>query len=89
MGSAESRQVNELLEAILCGREGKVTRLLQKEPKLAKCEFYGGVTNPMCRGTYLGHRNIVALLLKNGADVNACSRDKRSPLIWASFRDNC
>ena len=88
MGGAESKLVNELLDAILCGREGKVARLLKKEPKLAMCEFYGGVTNPVCRASYLGHRNIVSLLLKYGADVNKQSQDLRSPLIWAAFRDN-
>ena len=63
--------------------------MLKKNPKLANCEFYNGVTNPMCRATYLGHRNIVSLLLKYGADVNKRSQDLRTPLIWAAFRDNC
>ena len=88
MGGAESKMINELLDAILCGREGKVARLLKKEPKLAMCEFYGGVTNPICRATYLGHRNIVSLLLKYGTDINKTSQDQRTPLIWAAFRDN-
>ena len=62
--------------------------MLKNNPKLAKCSFYKGVTNPMCRATYLGHRNIVGLLLKFGADVNHRSSDERTPLHWAAFRDN-
>ena len=62
--------------------------MLKKYPKLALCEFYNGTTNPVCRATYLGHRNIVGLLLKYGADVNKRSSDQRTPLIWAAFRDD-
>jgi ankyrin repeat protein len=62
--------------------------MLKKNPKLALIEFYNGTTNPMCRATYMGHRNIVSLLLKYGADINKRSSDQRTPLIWASFRDN-
>ena len=88
MGGSQSRLVNEFLEAILCGRDGKVSKMLKKYPKLAQCEFYNGTTNPMCRATYLGYRNIVALLLKYSADVNVRSSDQRTPLHWATFRDN-
>ena len=42
----------------------------------------------MCRATYLGHRNIVQLLLKYKADINKPSQNKRTPIIWASFREN-
>ena len=62
--------------------------MLKKNPKLALCEFFDGTTNPVCRATYMGHRNIVSLLLKYGADINKRSSDSRTPLIWASFRDN-
>jgi ankyrin repeat protein len=80
--------VNYFLEAILCGKDGQVAKMLKKYPKLALCEFYNGTTNPVCRATYLGHRNIVGLLLKYGADVNKRSSDQRTPLIWAAFRDD-
>ena len=62
--------------------------MLKKHPKLALCDFYGGTTNPVCRATYLGHRNILSLLLKYGADINKRSADQRTPIIWAAFRDN-
>tara|TARA_B110001450_G_C17155245_1_gene292923 strand:+ start:70 stop:435 length:366 start_codon:yes stop_codon:yes gene_type:complete len=76
------------LEAILCGQDGQVAKMLKKHPKLALCEFYNGTTNPVCRATYLGHRNILSLLLKYGADINKRSGDQRTPVIWAAFRDN-
>lgn len=88
MGSDQSRVRDSFLEAILCGRDGAVAKMLKKHPELAQCEFYNGTTNPVCRATYLGHRNIVMLLLKHGADVNKRSSDQRHALIWASFRDN-
>jgi len=65
-----------------------VANLLKDYPQLANCTFYNGTTNPMCRATFLGHRNIVSLLLKYGADINARSSDSRTPLIWAAWRNN-
>jgi uncharacterized protein len=62
--------------------------MLQKQSNLATCEFYNGTTNPVCRATYLGHRNILSLLLKYGADVNKACSQQRTPLIWAAFRGN-
>ena len=45
-------------------------------------------TNPMCRAGYLGHINIISLLLKYGGDINQRSSDGRTALMWASFRNN-
>ena len=45
-------------------------------------------TNPICRAAYLGHKNLVSLLLKYGADINLRSSDGRTPLMWAAFRNN-
>ena len=36
----------------------------------------------------MGHRNILSLLLKYGADINKRSGDQRTPVIWAAFRNN-
>lgn len=88
MGSGESRQVGYFLEAILCGRENQVAKMLKQYPALANCEFYNGTTNPICRATYLDNRNIISLLLKYDADINKRSSDGRTSLMWAAFRDN-
>lgn len=45
-------------------------------------------TNPMCRATFLGYKNIVVILMKHGADVNQCSENGRTPLMWAAYRNN-
>jgi uncharacterized protein len=42
----------------------------------------------MCRAAYLGHRNIVQLLIKFKANINKPSADGRTPLMWAAWRDN-
>ena len=42
----------------------------------------------MCRAAYLGHQNVAAILLKNGADINIRSSDGRTPLIWTAFRNH-
>jgi ankyrin repeat protein len=42
----------------------------------------------MCRAGYLGHTNVVSLLLKYGGDINLRSSDGRTALMWASFRNN-
>ena len=63
--------------------------MLQRNPELVNCEFFKGTTNPICRATYLGHKNIVSLLIKYKCDINICSSDQKTPLMWASFRDNC
>jgi uncharacterized protein len=42
----------------------------------------------MCRAGYLGHTNIISLLLKFGGDINLRSSDGRTALMWAAFRNN-
>lgn len=46
------------------------------------------MTNPICRAAYLGHKNIAAILLKHGADINLRSSDGRTALIWCAFRNH-
>ena len=45
-------------------------------------------TNALCRATYLGHKGVVAILLKNGADINIRSSEGRTPLLWCGFRNH-
>ena len=42
----------------------------------------------MCRAGYLGHTNVISLLLKFNGDINLRSSDGRTALMWASFRNN-
>jgi ankyrin repeat protein len=46
------------------------------------------MTNPICRASYLGHKNIAALLIKHKADINLRSSDGRTALMWAAFRNH-
>ena len=41
----------------------------------------------MCRASFLGHKNIILLLLSHGADINIRSSDGRSGLLWAAYRN--
>jgi ankyrin repeat protein len=84
----ETRQINTLLDSILRDKPQKVAKLLVENPNLIKCDFHHGNTNPMCRTSYLGYRNIMAILIKAGGDVNKTSHMERTPLIWAAFRGN-
>lgn len=45
-------------------------------------------TNPMCRASYLGFKNLINILLKHGADINIRSSEGRNGLMWAAFRNN-
>ena len=88
MGAQESKLKSELLHAILEGREGKVATFLKNYPDYVNTSLCNETTNPICRATYLGNKNIVNLILKFGGDVNLRSTHKRTPIMWASFRDN-
>jgi hypothetical protein len=55
---------------------------------LVNAPLVENVTNPMCRAAYLGHKSIVAILIKYGGDINLRSSDGRTPLMWAAFRNN-
>lgn len=61
--------------------------MLQKYPDYVNTPLVENMTNPICRATYLDHKKIVILLLKNGADINLRSSDGRTPLMWAAFRN--
>jgi hypothetical protein len=89
MGSSDSSLKDNFHFAIASGSEGKVNALLNKHPELRDAELVDGVTNAMCRAAYLGHKNVLAILLKHGADVNKISKNKeRTPLHWAVCRND-
>ena len=88
MGNSESRVAQDLLYAIVINREGAVVNILKKHPQMANAPLMGGVTNPICRASYLGYRKLVAILISNGADVNMTSSEGNTPLIWAAHKNN-
>lgn len=47
-------------------------------------EFNGGKTNALCRAACLGHNEIVEILLRYDGDVNACSAEGNTPIMWAA-----
>jgi ankyrin repeat protein len=63
--------------------------MLKDYPQLVNAPLLENTTNPICRVSYLGYRNLILLLLKHGADVNLRSSDGRTGLMWAAFRNNC
>ena len=60
--------------------------MIKKNPNLVSEPLYGGATNPICRASWLGYRSIILVLLENGANINQCSSDGRSPLMWAAAK---
>lgn len=70
MGQGDSKPQRNLEHAIITNSTAKVSELLKADPELAKITLCNGLTNPICRAVYNNFRNIVALLLQNGADVN-------------------
>ena len=61
---------------------------MQEYPDLVNAPLVENMTNPMCRAAFLGHKNIGAILLAKGADINIRSSDGRTPLIWCAFRNH-
>jgi ankyrin repeat protein len=60
----------EILKAAKSGNVGSVKQLLEQEPSLiAVCDTDG--STPLHCATWKGHLDVVELLLRSGADVNA------------------
>ena len=88
MGTGNSRDAGYLFNAMQRGREAEMLELLKQKPELANCSFIKGFTNPICRAVNLQNRNMVMLLLEHGANINAQSRDGRTPLMWACIKND-
>ena len=73
----------ELFSAVAAGDADRVRELLASDPAAATSRDNEGAT-PLHHATLNGHRDIVALLLRNGADINARdSRFNATPAGWA------
>ncbi|KAJ1257763.1 hypothetical protein BS78_10G021200 [Paspalum vaginatum] len=53
------------------GDKAEARRLLEANPGLARCAAFGSLNSPLHLAAAKGHHEIAALLLENGADVNA------------------
>ena len=60
--------------------------MLIEYPELANATLHKGTTNPMCRASWMGNNNIILLLIKHGSDLNARSRDGRTPIMYAAMK---
>jgi ankyrin repeat protein len=50
--------------------------------------MHKGKTTPLCRAVYLERKNVVEMLVKHGANVNQCSSDGKTPIMWAAMKGN-
>lgn len=73
MGAKEAKIRDGFHYYIASGRDGKVNEYLLKYPELVNCQIEG-VSNPICRASYLGFQNVISVLLKHGANINQPSK---------------
>ena len=88
MGNKQKKIKYAFLDTILLDQEAECLKFIQQHPELVSIPLYANATNPICRASWLGHRNIILLLLKHGASLEQTSSDGRTPLIWASAKGN-
>ena len=86
MGAKQTKIENDFCDAINCDSGARVGELLIQYPELANATLHKGTTNPMCRASWMGNDNIILLLLKYGSDINARSREGRTPIMYAAMK---
>lgn len=86
--SKDSWQQKQLLHLIETDADVQLDLFLKEHPEYVNSKLSNNSTNTMCRATYLGYKNCVVVLVKYGADVNHCSDNGRSPLMWAAYRNH-
>ena len=86
MGKEYSKEL--LVDAILADKEDKLDKYLELNPDKVNSPLMEGNTNPICRASYLGKRNIIAVLLKHGADIDIrCGGKGNTGIMWAAWRN--
>lgn len=89
MGNGHGTKEETLLESILCNEEAQLEYILREDNEAVNGQLLNGMTTPMCRAAFLNKRNIMAILLKHGADVNkTCGNRGNTPAMWASWKNN-
>ena len=67
----------------------KVRQLLESDQKLANVPLCNGATSPLNRAVFNDCQAMVTMLLYKGADIDAKTKKMgRTPLMWASYRNN-
>ena len=86
MGAKQTKIENDFCDAINCDSGARVGEALLQYPELANATLHKGTTNPMCRASWMGNNNIILLLIKYGSDINARSREGRTPIMYAAMK---
>lgn len=86
--SKDTQLQRQLLSFIERNQDGQLDEFLRLHPEMVNSKLCNESTNTMCRACFLGYKNIVVILVKYGADVNQCSQNGRSPLMWAVYRNH-
>jgi ankyrin repeat protein len=79
---------DEIYYAAANGELGKVKALLKTNPDLISSKEDKFGYTPLHLATQEGHKDVVAYLLANKADVNAREKDNQTPLHLAVVRDH-
>jgi ankyrin repeat protein len=83
----DNSKVNDACAASAWGDTAKVQALLKADPGLASRRHSNGDTPLHCAALY-GRRDVAALLLANGADVNAKGHEGTTPLYNAVWNNH-
>ena len=79
----------DIFEATAAGKADKVSKILEKDPESAKRWSADGFT-PLHLAAFFGHPEIARILVRNGANVSATSKNpmKVAPLHSAAAAHN-
>ena len=66
-----------------------MNQVLSDNKNVANLPLLNNMTTPLCRACFIGKRNMVALLLKHGADIDLkCGGKGYTPVMWAAWRNH-